>query len=145
MSKTGTKKKSKSGTAEKAAKPAARKTKAVASAKTETKAKSKAKAPRKAKAAKAASTFDFIGKVESLLVRDGAGSEAFEFGLRGRHGKRRAFRLDAANPVAMTAMVHLVLAAHASEAKIGVRAGAESGGVALVREVERRPKLGKGA
>lgn len=129
-------KKSNTEAAGKSAKPAAGKTKA----------KTKTAAPRKKKsAAEASAKFDFIGKVESLRVKDGAGSEAFEFGLRGRHGKRRSFRLDSANPVAMTAMVHLVLAAHASEAKIGVRAGEERGGVALVREVESRPKMGKGA
>lgn len=119
----------------------------------QTKAKSAKKAEAKPRAARAktakpaaepAEKFDFIGKVETLLVKGGAGAAGFEFGLRGRHGKRRSFRLDAADPFTMNAMAHLVLAAHTSETKIGVRTGAEAEGVLLVTELASRPKLGKG-
>lgn len=115
-------------------------------AKDKSKPKTKAKAPR-AKAAKPAKPdgFDFVGKVESLRVKSGAGAEGFEFGLKGRHGKRRTFRFDAADAFAMNAMAHLVLAAHANETKIGVRTGAEVEGVLIVRELETRPRIGKGA
>ena len=120
--------------------------KAKDKSKPKAKAKSKVKAPR-AKAEKPARPegFDFVGKVESLRVKSGAGAEGFEFGLKGRHGKRRTFRFDAADAFAMNAMAHLVLAAHASETKIGVRTGAEVEGVLIVRELETHPKIGKGA
>ena len=112
-----------------------------------TKEKTKARPPRvKAeKPAKPQHSFDFVGKVERLRVKSGAGAEGFEFGLRGRHGKRRSFRFDTTDVFAMNAMAHVVLAAHASETKIGVRTGAEVEGVLIVRELESRPKLGKGA
>ncbi len=42
---------------------------------------------------KAPHGFDFIGKVESLVVKGGSNAEVFEFGLRGRHGSRQTFRL----------------------------------------------------
>lgn len=108
------------------------------------KAKANAKAPR-AKAEKFAKPdgFDFVGKVESLRVKSGAGAEGFEFGLKGRHGKRRTFRFDAADVFAMNAMAHLVLAAHASDTKVGVRTGAEVEGVRIVHELESRPRIGK--
>jgi len=114
--------------------------------KAKTKAKAKIKRPRvKAeKATKAAHDFDFVGKVETLRVKSGAGAESFEFGLKGRHGKRKSFRFDAADAFAMNAMAHVVLAAHANDAKIGVRTGAEVEGVLVVRELESRPKFGKG-
>ena len=127
-------------------KPAKKKPKAKEKAKA--KVKGKAAAPKRdkpAKPPKPAPEFDFIGKVESLRVKSGAGPEGFEFGLRGRHGKRRSFRFDTADAFAMNAMAHLVLAAHASETKIGVKTGAEVEGVLVVRELESRPKLGKGA
>lgn len=111
------------------------------------KAKAKAKAkPSRAKTEKPprpAHDFDFVGKVESIKVKSGAGAEGFEFGLRGRHGKRKNFRFDAADPFAMNAMSHLVLAAHAGETKIGIRTAAEVDGILIVRELESRPKLGK--
>ena len=109
------------------------------------KEKAKAKPPRvKAeKPAKPGHDFDFVGKVERLRVSSGAGAEGFEFGLRGRHGKRRSFRFDTADAFAMNAMAHLVLAAHASDTRIGVRTGAEVAGVLVVRELESRPGLGK--
>jgi hypothetical protein len=81
--------------------------------------------------------------VESIKLKSGAGAEGFEFGLRGRHGKRKNFRFDAADPFAMNAMSHLVLAAHAGETKIGIRTAAEVDGILIVRELESRPKLGK--
>ena len=117
-----------------------------AKAKRKTKAKSKVKAPR-AKAEKPAKPegFDFVGKVESLRVKSGAGAEGFEFGLKGRHGKRRTFRFDATDAFAMNAMAHLVMAAHASDTKIGIRTGAEVEGVLTVRELESRPRIGKDA
>lgn len=87
--------------------------------------------------------FDFVGKVERLRINGDAGAEAFEFGLRGRHGKRQRFRLDPAGSFAASAMAHLVLAAHGSGAKIGIRSGAEADGVITVKEIESRPRLGK--
>ncbi|MFO1131984.1 MAG: hypothetical protein U1E16_08245 [Hyphomicrobiales bacterium] len=117
------------------------------------KAKIKAKAKTKSKEAKssrlkvvkpaATHDFDFVGKVESLLVKSGAGPEGFVFGLKGRHGKRGRFRLDPADAFAMNAMAHLVLAARASETKIGVRVGDEAEGVLTVRELEIHPKIGR--
>lgn len=144
------KNKNKAETAETDAKSSPKDASAKTMAKTRAKARDKAKPkPRAARARPAESApedagkFDFIGKVETLLVKGGAGAAGFEFGLRGRHGKRRNFRLDAADPFTMNAMAHLVLAAHASEAKIGVRTGAEQEGVPLVTELASRPKLGK--
>mgnify|MGYP000564766136 CR=1 FL=1 len=119
------------------------KTKAKTETKVKAKTKTKASRPKVAKPAKPAHDFDFIGKVESLLVKSGAGAEGFAFGLRGRHGKRRNFRFDSGDAFAMNAMAHLVLAAHASDSKIGVRTGSEVDGVLIVRELESRPKLGK--
>lgn len=103
-----------------------------------------AKRAKPGKPAKPAKDFDFIGKVESLKVRSGAGAGGFEFGLRGRRSKRKSFRFDPSDAFAMNAMAHLVLAAHASATKIGVRTGDKVDGVFLVRELESRPKLGKG-
>jgi len=119
--------------------------KSVKKPKVKAKAKAKAK-PSRAKTEKPprpAHDFDFVGKVESIKVKSGAGAEGFEFGLRGRHGKRKNFRFDAADPFAMNAMSHLVLAAHAGETKIGIRTAAEVDGILIVRELESRPKLGK--
>lgn len=87
--------------------------------------------------------FDFVGKVDSLRVRSGAGAEGFEFGLRGRHGKRRHFRFDTTDAFAMNAMAHLVLAAHANDSKLGIRTADEVDGIFIVRDIESRPKLGK--
>ena len=132
--------------AEAAEKPA-KKAKVKSKAKVKAKEKNKSKPPR-VKVEKPARTehdFDFIGKVETLRVKSGAGAESFEFGLKGRHGKRKSFRFDAADAFAMNAMAHVVLAAHANDAKIGVRAGPEVEGVLIVRELESRPKFGKGA
>lgn len=119
----------------------AKKSKDKGKPKTKAKSKPRGKAERPAKS----DVFDFVGKVESLRVKSGAGAEGFEFGLKGRHGKRRIFRFDAADAFAMNAMAHLVLAAHASETKIGVRTGAEVEGVLIVRELETRPRIGKNA
>ena len=106
--------------------------------------KSRDAAPKPAKhSVEPAPEFDFVGRVESLRVAGGAGAEVFEFGLRGRHGKRQRFRLDPASPFALNAMAHLVLAAHGTGAKIGIRAGDEVEGVIVVRELESRPRLGK--
>lgn len=119
--------------------------KSVKKPKVKAKAKAKAK-PSRAKTEKPprpSHDFDFVGKVESIKVKSGAGAEGFEFGLRGRHGKRKNFRFDAADPFAMNAMSHLVLAAHAGETKIGIRTAAEVDGILIVRELESRPKLGK--
>lgn len=119
--------------------------KSVKKPKVKAKAKAKAK-PSRAKTEKPSRPvhdFDFVGKVESIKVKSGAGAEGFEFGLRGRHGKRKNFRFDAADPFAMNAMSHLVLAAHAGETKIGIRTAAEVDGILIVRELESRPKLGK--
>jgi hypothetical protein len=135
-------------TAEVAAEKPAKKAKDVNKPKAKAKAKTKPKkkTPR-AKAEKPAKVegFDFVGKVESLRVKSGAGAEGFEFSLKGRHGKRRTFRFDAVDAFAMNAMAHLVLAAHANETKIGVRTGAEIEGVLIVRELATRPGIGKGA
>ncbi len=126
---------------------AKQRTKAKKETKQKTKAKEKTKAraarPKPAKPAKPSHDFDFVGKVDSLRVTSGAGPEGFAFGLRGRHGKRRSFRFDTADAFAMNAMAHLVLAAHASDTKIGVRTGSEVDGVLIVRELESRPKIGK--
>ena len=111
--------------------------------KAKTKAKAKPSRAKTEKLSRPAHDFDFVGKVESIKVKCGAGAEGFEFGLRGRHGKRKNFRFDAADPFAMNAMSHLVLAAHAGETKIGIRTAAEVDGILIVRELESRPKLGK--
>jgi len=120
-------------------------TKAKARSKTKSKPKSKTRdaGPKVVKPAEAAHDFDFVGKVESLLVKSGSGAEGFAFGLRGRHGKRQSFRLDPTDQFAMNAMAHLVLAAHASDTKIGVRTGPEVEGILIVRELECRPRIGK--
>jgi hypothetical protein len=117
--------------------------KPVKKAKAKTKTKAKPSRPKAEKPSRPAHDFDFVGKVESIRVKSGAGAEGFEFGLRGRHGKRRNFRFDAVDPFAMNAMSHLVLAAHAGETKIGIRTAAEVDGILIVRELESRPKLGK--
>ena len=111
--------------------------------KAKTKAKAKPSRAKTEKLSRPVHDFDFVGKVESIKVKSGAGAECFEFGLRGRHGKRQNFRFDAADPFAMNAMSHLVLAAHAGETKIGIRTAAEVDGILIVRELESRPKLGK--
>lgn len=130
-----------------AAEPPAKKEKSKArnKAKEKEKAKVKVKPPRDTaeKSAKADDAFDFVGKVDSLSVRSGAGPEGFAFSLRGRHGKRRTFRFDPADAFAMNAMAHMVLAAHSGGAKLGVRTGAEVDGVLIVRDLETRHKLGK--
>lgn len=134
-----------------AAEPPAKKEKSKARNKAKEKEKAKAKAKVKVKpprdtaekSAKADDAFDFVGKVDSLSVRSGAGPEGFAFSLRGRHGKRRTFRFDPADAFAMNAMAHMVLAAHSGGAKLGVRTGAEVDGVLIVRDLETRHKLGK--
>lgn len=123
-----------------------KKSKKKAAGKTGGKAKAKAAKPARAKTdkpAKPGHDFDFVGKVESLAVKSGAGPDGFTFSLRGRHGKRRSFRFDTGDGFAMNAMAHLVLAAHAGGTRLGVRTGAEADGVFIVRELESRPKLGK--
>jgi hypothetical protein len=69
--------------------------------------------------------------------------ETFEFGLRGRHGLRQTFRLNTSDSFSLNIIAPIVTAAHANEAKIGVRAVADEGGVHYVTEVASRPKLGK--
>lgn len=124
--------------AEPAKKPKAKqKTKVKAKAKVKTKPAQ----PKGGKPARPSHDFDFVGKVESLKVTSSA--SGFEFGLRGRHGKRKSFRFDTADQFAMNAMAHVVLAAHAGETKVGVRTAAEVDGILIVRELESRPKLGK--
>ncbi|PZF78929.1 hypothetical protein DK847_03860 [Aestuariivirga litoralis] len=122
-----------------------KKSKKKAAEKTGGKAKAKAKTARSRadKPARPDHGFDFVGKVESLVVKSGAGPEGFTFCLKGRHGKRMSFRFDSADGFAMNAMAHLVLAAHAGGTRLGVRSGAEADGVFIVRELESRPKLGK--
>jgi hypothetical protein len=117
--------------------------KSVKKPKVKAKAKAKPSRAKTEKPPRPAHDFDFVGKVESIKLKSGAGAEGFEFGLRGRHGKRKNFRFDAADPFAMNAMSHLVLAAHAGETKIGIRTAAEVDGILIVRELESRPKLGK--
>lgn len=105
--------------------------------------KAKPARPKTEKSARSTPDYDFVGRVERLRVTSGGGAQGFEFGLRGRHGKRRNFRFDTADVFAMNAMAQLVLAAHASAAKIGVRTSAETDGVLIVRELESGPRLGK--
>jgi hypothetical protein len=119
------------------------KVKAKTKIKSKVKTKAKPSSPKAEKPSKPAHDFDFVGKVESIKVKSGAGAEGFEFGLRARHGKRKSFRFDAADQFAMNAMSQLVLAAHAGETKIGIRTAAEVDGILIVRELESRPKLGK--
>lgn len=89
--------------------------------------------------------FDFVGKVESIFVRGGGEAGAFEFGLRGRHGARQTFRLRASDNFALSVMAPIVTAAHATEAKIGVRTAPAEAGEPYVVEVTSRPKLRKPA
>ena len=109
-----------------------------------TRGETKPRSKTKSKADKALHEgFDFIGKVESLVVKGTSRAEVFEFGLRGRHGSRQTFRLKTSDSFSLTVIAPIVMAAHASEAKIGVRAMADEGGIAYVTEVASRPKLGK--
>lgn len=128
-----------------AAETPAKKQKVKERPKDKEKAKGKAKPPRSKaeKPIKDADAFDFVGKVESLSVRSGAGPEGFAFSLRGRHGKRCSFRFDATDAFAANAMAHLVLAAHACGAKLGVRTAAEVDGALIIRQLESRHKFGK--
>lgn len=89
--------------------------------------------------------YDFVGKVESIVVRGGGETGAFEFSLRGRHGARQTFRLRASDNFALTVMVPIVTAAHATESKIGVRVAPAEAGELYVVEVASRPKLRKPA
>jgi hypothetical protein len=89
--------------------------------------------------------YDFVGKVESIVVRGGGEASAFEFGLRGRHGARQTFRLRASDGFALTVMAPIVTAAHATESKIGVRVAPAETGELYVLEVASRPKLRKPA
>lgn len=125
------------GVAEKPAKKAKGKNKAKVKSKT----KSKTTSAKAEKPERSEPSFDFVGKVESLRLTSGAGPSGFEFGLRGRHGKRRSFRFGSEDAFATNAMAHLVLTAHANETKLGVRTGPEVEGVLIVREIESRPKL----
>jgi hypothetical protein len=88
-------------------------------------------------------SFDFIGKVEGIVVKSGADAEVFEFNLRGRDGARQTFRLKASDSFALNIMASIVTAAHATEAKIGVRIAPQEGGIPYVIEVASRPRLGK--
>ena len=76
--------------------------------KAKSKAKSKAKPARPAVERSVAPVigFDFVGKVDSLRVKAGAGAGGVEFSLRGRHGKRRSFRFDTADDFALTEQTH---------------------------------------
>ena len=86
-----------------------------------------------------------MGKVESIVVKSGGEAGSFEFGLRGRHGARQTFRLRTSDSFSLAIIAPIVTAAHANEAKIGVRvAQAEDSGIYVV-EVASRPKLGKTA
>lgn len=114
-------------------KPAPGKAKVTARAKANVKTK---EAPAK--------LFDFIGKVESIVVKSEAGAETFEFGLRGRHGLRQTLALGTSDAFALNIMAPIVTAAHASDTKIGVRVAPREGGIPQVVEVASRPKLGKG-
>jgi hypothetical protein len=89
--------------------------------------------------------YDFVGRVESIIVRGGGEAEAFEFCLRGRHGARQTFRLRATDNFALAVMAPIVTAAHATEAKIGVRVVPAVTGELYVVEVASRPKLRKPA
>lgn len=89
------------------------------------------------------SGFDFIGKVESIVVKTGAGGESFEFGLRGRHGLRQTLALGTSDSFALNIMAPIVTAAHATESKIGVRVAPGHGSIPQVIEVASRPRLGK--
>ncbi|WP_421693706.1 hypothetical protein [Aestuariivirga sp.] len=118
----------------------------VPSKKTKVKTKTKASRGKLVEdALPAESEFDFVGKVESLQVKTGSAPDGFEFGLRGRHGQRKSFRLDLSDPVALNAMTHILVAAHASEAKIGVKVDGSGEGIPQVKELAWRPKLGKTA
>jgi hypothetical protein len=87
--------------------------------------------------------FDFVGKVESLVVKGASDAAVFEFGLRARHGLRKTFRLRTSDSFSLSTIAPVVTAAHAKEAKIGVRAVADEGGILYVTEVASRPKLRK--
>jgi hypothetical protein len=89
--------------------------------------------------------FDFVGKVESIVVTTGGEADVFEFGLRGRQGARQTFRLKTSESFALNVMAPIVTSAHATEAKIGVRIAPVEGGVPYVVEVASRPKLLKEA
>lgn len=89
--------------------------------------------------------FDFVGKVESIVVKSGGDSDVFEFGLRGRHGSRQTFRLKTSESFVLNVMAPIVTSAHATEAKIGVRITPVEGGIPYVVEVASRPKLLKEA
>ena len=117
---------------------------ADSSARSSAKAKAKTKTAIKAKPAKtSASGFDFVGRVESLIVKCGSGAEIFEFELRGRNGERHVLRLRTSDSFSLNIMAPIVTAAHATDAKIGVRTAADASGFHYVTEVESRPKLGK--
>jgi hypothetical protein len=87
--------------------------------------------------------FDFIGKVESIVVKGGGEAQIFEFGLRGRHHARQTFRLRTTDSFALNIMAPLVTSAHALETKIGIRVEKDEGGTPYVIEVASRPRLGK--
>jgi hypothetical protein len=107
-------------------------------------ARRKAAAKAKAKAADG-KVFDFIGKVESIVVKTGSGGETFQFGLRGRHGLRQTLALGTSDSFALSIMAPIVTAAHATETKIGVRVAPGQGSIPQVIEVASRPKLAKGS
>jgi hypothetical protein len=123
-----------------AAEPSAKATKTRA-------AKKPARARAKTKKTKTsdAGGYDFVGKVESIVVRGGGDAGAFEFGLRGRHGARQAFKLRTSDSFALAIMAPIVTAAHATETKIGVRVAPAEAGEHYVVEVASRPKLRKPA
>jgi hypothetical protein len=118
-----------------------------AGAKTARAGKKAVREARSAIKAKASKTkpggFDFIGKVESLVVKGGSSDAVFEFGLRGRHGSRQTFRLKTSDSFSLNIVAPIVTAAHANDAKIGVRVLPEVSDVPYVMEVAIRPKLGK--
>lgn len=107
-------------------------------------AKTKSSAKTKPKG-NATSGFDFVGKVESIAVNSNGEAGSFEFGLRTRHGTRQTLRLRTSDTFALTVMAPIVTAAHATQAKIGVRISPADAGQIYVVEVASQPKLGKSA
>jgi hypothetical protein len=100
----------------------------------------KGKVSRKAKDAEV-SSFDFIGRVDSIVAKTGSNGGTFEFGLRGRQGLRQTLKLDTSDGFALSIMAPIVTAAHATGAKIGVRILEQGTAVPLVIAVESRPHL----
>src|SRR4051794_15948630 len=73
----------------------------------------KTAAPKKENS-KAPMAFDIVGKVESILVKNGSDPGIFEFGLRTHAGKRHRLRLKS-EPFALNVMAPIVASAHAND------------------------------